>query len=111
MLFFVELWESVFKAGMTPALVTATHALFCLLLALLATMAVFTKSIHFFNLFVIAVFLYGLVIWFMKELEAIKLKNNEELSESKLASTDERASVSTSATKAVRNAPARKRKV
>lgn len=110
MLFFVELWESVFKAGMTPALVTATHALFCLLLVLLGTMAVYTRSIHFFNLFIIAVCLYGLVIWFMKELEAIKLKSNEDLSSEKLVPSAESTGSSNGAAKAQPATPVRKRK-
>ncbi|CCG20601.1 Pkr1 protein [Candida orthopsilosis Co 90-125] len=79
MAFIVELWESVFTPGTTPALIKATHASFILLLISLVTFIFLTKSIHFVNLFVIAVLLYGTVIWFINELQQVKLKDNEEL--------------------------------
>lgn len=79
MAFIVELWESIFTPGTTPALIKATHASFILLLISLATFIFLTKSIHFVNLFVIAVLLYGTVIWFINELQQVKLKDNEEL--------------------------------
>ncbi|RCK59439.1 V-type ATPase assembly factor PKR1 [Candida viswanathii] len=79
MSFFVELWESVFTPGTTPALITATHASFILLIISLITLIYLTKSIHFFNLLVIAVLLYGTVFWFINELQKVKLQSNEEL--------------------------------
>ncbi|KAI5951096.1 PKR1 [Candida jiufengensis] len=79
MVFIVELWESIFTPGTTPALITATHASFILLIISLITFYFLTKSIHFLNLFVIALLLYGTVIWFINELKAVKLKDNEEL--------------------------------
>ena len=79
MVFIVELWESVFTPGTTPALIKATHGSFILLFVSLGTLIFLTKSIHFVNLLVIAVLLYGTVIWFINELQQVKLKNNEEL--------------------------------
>ncbi|KAI5948838.1 HNT3 [Candida theae] len=83
MAFIVELWESIFTPGTTPALIKATHASFILLLASLATLIYLTKSIHFVNLLVIAVLLYGTVVWFINELQQVKLKDNEELNAKK----------------------------
>ncbi|KAI5967681.1 PKR1 [Candida margitis] len=79
MAFIVELWESIFTPGTTPALIKATHASFILLLTSLATFVYLTRSIHFVNLLVIATLLYGTVIWFINELQQVKLKDNEEL--------------------------------
>lgn len=76
MSFFVELWESIFTPGTSPALIQATHGSFILLILLLALLIYVTKSIHFVNLLVIAVLLYGSVIWFIGELKAAKLKDN-----------------------------------
>ncbi|SGZ54538.1 CIC11C00000004391 [Sungouiella intermedia] len=81
MAFIVELWESIFTPGTTPALLKATHASFILLLLSLLSLIYYTRSIHFVNLFVIAGFLYGSVIWFVNELKHTKLQNNEELLE------------------------------
>lgn len=81
MSFFVELWESIFTPGISPALLKATHASFILLLLSLLSLVYYTRSIHFINLFVIALFLYGAVMWFVKELQYAKLKDNEELAE------------------------------
>ncbi|RLV95202.1 V-type ATPase assembly factor PKR1 [Spathaspora sp. JA1] len=79
MAFLTELWDSVFTPGTSPALIKATHASFVLLLASLIWLIVLTKSIHFINLFVIAILLYATVIWFINELQQGKLKTNEEL--------------------------------
>lgn len=79
MAFITELWESVFTPGTTPALIKATHASFILLIISLVTLIFLSKSIHFFNLLVIACLLYASVIWFILELNAAKLKSNEEL--------------------------------
>lgn len=83
MAFIVELWESIFTPGTTPALIKATHASFILLLTSLATLIFLTRSIHFVNLLVIAVLLYGTVVWFINELQQVKLKDNEELNAQK----------------------------
>ncbi|CAX39905.1 V-type ATPase assembly factor, putative [Candida dubliniensis CD36] len=80
MSFFVELWESVFTPGTTPALITATHVSFILLIISLLVLIFLTKSIHFINLLVIAVLLYASVFWFINELQQVKLKSNDELS-------------------------------
>ncbi|KAJ8143865.1 hypothetical protein OY671_003029 [Metschnikowia pulcherrima] len=79
MSFFVELWESVFTPGTSPALMKATHASFIMLLLSLLFLIFYSGSIHFINLFVIASCLYAAVIWFVNELKNIKLKDNEEL--------------------------------
>ncbi|OBA23593.1 hypothetical protein METBIDRAFT_36935 [Metschnikowia bicuspidata var. bicuspidata NRRL YB-4993] len=79
MSFFVELWESIFTPGTSPALMKATHASFILLLLSLLFLIFYSGSIHFINLFVIASCLYAAVIWFVNELKNIKLKDNEEL--------------------------------
>lgn len=79
MTFIVELWESIFIPGTTPALLKATHASFIVLLLSLLFLIYYTRSIHFINLFVIALLLYASVIWFVHELQNAKLKNNDEL--------------------------------
>lgn len=77
--FVLELWELIFTPGTNGALLVATHALFVLLLTLLAALTWYLGLIHFLNLLVIASVLYGLVIWFIGELRQAKLKTNEEL--------------------------------
>lgn len=79
MAFITELWESVFTPGTTPALIKATHASFILLILSLICLIFLSRSIHFINLLVISVLLYGSVIWFISELKQTKLKNNPEL--------------------------------
>ncbi|EMG48648.1 PKR1 V-type ATPase assembly factor PKR1 [Candida maltosa Xu316] len=102
MSFFSELWESVFTPGTTPALITATHASFILLIISLITLIFLTKSIHFINLLVIAVLLYGSVFWFINELKQAKLKSNQELnekeSEEKTETDEKTETVATTAT-------------
>lgn len=82
MAFIVELWESIFTPGTTPALMKATHASFILLLFSLLALIYYTRSVHFINLFVIALLLYALVMWFVYELQQSKLKTNDELENS-----------------------------
>lgn len=79
MSFGTELWESVFTPGTTPALIKATHASFILLILSLLSLIYLSRSIHFINLLVIALLLYGSVIWFINEVKEMKLKNNTEL--------------------------------
>mmetsp|Transcript_8526 Transcript_8526/g.10629 ORF Transcript_8526/g.10629 Transcript_8526/m.10629 type:complete len:127 (+) Transcript_8526:3141-3521(+) len=79
MSFFVELWESVFTPGTTPALIKATHASFIMLIISLLFLIYLSGSIHFINLLVIALMLYGSVIWFINELNQAKLKDNAAL--------------------------------
>lgn len=79
MSFFIELWESVFTPGTTPALIKATHASFIMLIISLLSLIYLTRSIHFINLLVIALMLYGSVIWFINELNQAKLKDNSTL--------------------------------
>ncbi|KHC54425.1 hypothetical protein MGE_05664 [Candida albicans P75010] len=98
MSFFVELWESVFTPGTTPALITATHASFILLIISLLVLIFLTKSIHFINLLVIAVLLYASVFWFINELQQVKLQSNNELSQKELEKENESEKLSANAT-------------
>lgn len=106
MSFFVELWESIFTPGTTPALLKATHASFVLLHLSLLSLIYLTRSIHFINLLVIALFLHGAVTWFVNELKHAKLKENAELAEQLELVLEQ---PKTTATAPV--APVRKRKV
>jgi Ca2+/Na+ antiporter len=78
MAFITELWESVLTPGTTPALIKATHASFIMLIISLISLIFLSGSIHFVNLLVIAVLLYGCVVWFINELEKVKLEAKEE---------------------------------
>lgn len=113
--FFVELWESIFTPGTSPALIKATHGSFVLLLLSLAFLIFYTRSIHFINLFVIALCLWGAVIWFIQELKNAKLKDNEELvdetADNKDASADKASAGKTSGSTIKRPATPKKRKV
>lgn len=88
MAFFVDLWESVFTPGTNPALIHATHTSFVLLVLSLMWMIYTSRSIHFFNLLIIALCLWASVTWFLSELEKEKgkLKTNQQLAQE--ASTD-----------------------
>lgn len=79
--FFVELWDSVFTPGTSPALIRATHGSFVLLVVSLVWMVFTSRSIHFFNLLIIALCLWASVTWFVAELAKAKadLKTNEQL--------------------------------
>ncbi|MCH0628464.1 hypothetical protein JNB11_00525 [Kocuria palustris] len=88
--FVLELWELIFTPGTNGALLVATHALFVLLLTLLAALTWYLGLIHFLNLLVIASVLYGLVIWFIGELRQAKLKTNEELKRESDATADDK---------------------
>lgn len=112
MSFFVDLWESIFTPGTSPALLTATHASFVLLLLSLLSLIYITRSIHYINLFVIALCLYGAVIWFVEELKQAKLKDNAELAaeEEKKEAEQKEEKVEEAVASGVR-LPAKKRKV
>lgn len=90
MSFIEELWQSVFTPGTTPALIKATHGSFALLIASLLWLIYLSRSIHFVNLLVIALLLYGTVFWFIKELERTKLMSNEELDASAASENSEK---------------------
>lgn len=81
MAFMVDLWDSVFTPGTNPALIRATHTSFVLLVVSLIWMVFTSKSIHFFNLLIIALCLWASVTWFLSELEKEKanLLTNEQL--------------------------------
>ncbi|OWB69133.1 hypothetical protein B5S30_g4532 [[Candida] boidinii] len=89
--FFEELWKSVFEPGTNPALIIATHTSFLLLVISLITLIYLSGSIHFINLLVISLLLWGSVTWFIFELEKQKglLKTNEELAKGDSTETDE----------------------
>ncbi|KAH3900954.1 Pkr1p SCDLUD_002416 [Saccharomycodes ludwigii] len=79
--FFVSLWNSIFIPGTTPQLIMATHCSFICLFFILSWLIYMTKAqnIHFIMLLLISVLLWGTVIWFINELQSVKLKSNEEL--------------------------------
>lgn len=112
MSFFVELWESVFQPGTNPALMKATHGSFVLLIGSLIALIFMTRSIHFVNLLVIAIFLYVTVIWFVSELDKAKLESNEKLKEEaeKEAVTPITATATTTGAATKVNSPAKKSK-
>ncbi|KAK6458932.1 SMK killer toxin resistance protein [Scheffersomyces xylosifermentans] len=119
MAFIVELWDSIFTPGTTPALITATHVSFILLILSLIALIFLSGSYHFYNLLAIAVLLYASVIWFINELKNVKLKTNEELeAESKAeneksvtAPAEEKAAGTASTTTATaQTSPIKKRK-
>lgn len=80
----------MFTPGTTPALIKATHGSFALLIASLLWLIYLSRSIHFVNLLVIALLLYGTVFWFIKELERTKLMSNEELDASAASENSEK---------------------
>lgn len=112
MAFIVELWESIFTPGTTPALLKATHASFILLLLSLLSLIYYTRSIHFINLFVIAGLLYGSVIWFVNELKHTKLQSNEALAgEEKEEKKEKEETTASTTTAKAPSASIKKRKV
>jgi hypothetical protein len=93
--FIEELWESVFTPGTSPALIQATHGSFVALTLSLIWMVYHSRSIHFFNLLIIALCLWASVTWFLSELakEKALLKTNEQLQKEADESTDKDSSV------------------
>ncbi|GMM30714.1 Pkr1 protein [Martiniozyma asiatica (nom. inval.)] len=83
MSFVQEIWQSVFEPGTNASVIKATHGSFVLLVLSLSWMIYHSGSIHFVNLLVISLALWGTVTWFLAELEKEKqkgtLKTNEEL--------------------------------
>ena len=98
MSFIEELWQSVFTPGTTPALIKATHGSFALLIASLIWLIYLSRSIHFVNLLVIALLLYGTVFWCIGELERKKLMSNEELDKASENASEKDASGKSTAT-------------
>lgn len=78
-MFIADLWESVFTPGTTPALMTATHASFIMLILSLLLLIAMTQLIHFVILLTVALCLYAAVVWFVSELKNIKLLLNIKL--------------------------------
>lgn len=79
MSFFQELWRSIFEPGTTPQLLIATHLSFASLVLVLAWLCYATRNVHFYALLTIASILWGLVTWFVNELQQSNLKNNDDL--------------------------------
>lgn len=98
--FFSELWESVFQPGTNPALIKATHGSFVLLILSLLSLIYITRSIHFVNLLVIACILYGIVVWFIGELQQAKLNQQLEDEQKKKENENEDAAVENKADEA-----------
>lgn len=109
MAFLVELWESIFTPGTTPALIKATHASFLALITSLTVLIFFSKSIHFVNLLVIAVLLYATVIWFIGELEKTK-KSEEAKRQGESENSELKESVSKNSSIAINSTSGSKRK-
>lgn len=81
--FIEDLWQSIFTPGATPTLILATHITFALLVTSLVTLIFLSNyNIHLIALLIISLALWGLLTWFIAELEASKesLKSNEEIS-------------------------------
>lgn len=114
MAFITELWESVLTPGTTPALIKATHASFIMLIISLISLIFLSGSIHFVNLLVIAVLLYACVVWFINELEKVKLeakeKENKEGPEKTVEAKDE-VKEDVKVTAIPSSSPVKKRKV
>ncbi|KAK9453348.1 ER protein Pkr1-domain-containing protein [Dipodascopsis uninucleata] len=70
--FFKDLWDSIFTPGTTPTLVRATHYSFAALLVTLVALFATTYNKHFFILTCIAGSLWGVLTWFIGELEKMK---------------------------------------
>ncbi|KAH3665923.1 hypothetical protein OGAPHI_004112 [Ogataea philodendri] len=78
MSFIADLWDSVFQPGTTPTLVAATHISFACLIISLVVMIFLSRSIHFVNLLVISLLLWGSVTWFIGEIAREKAKLQQE---------------------------------
>lgn len=72
-----DLWQSVLTPGITPSLITATHASFAALLVILVFMLVSTKSLHFVALLAIASGLWAAVTWFIREIQLLELEKKQ----------------------------------
>lgn len=75
--FLTNLWESVFTPGTTPTLIIATNVTFALLQLLLGTLLVATYSIHFVILSFLCGGLWYSINWFVAELSAAQVKEEE----------------------------------
>lgn len=89
MAFVTELWNSIFTPGVPPVLLAATHVSFIVLISSLILLVYVSRSVHFVNLLVIALVLYGLVMWFVGELEREKQKENSGTTTKDFESTEE----------------------
>ncbi|CDH14676.1 related to V-type ATPase assembly factor PKR1 [Zygosaccharomyces bailii ISA1307] len=81
MSFFQDLWQSIFEPGTSPQLLIATHLSFASLILVLAWLSYATRNVHFFALLAIASILWGLVTWFVNELQQANLRDNDELAQ------------------------------
>jgi hypothetical protein len=70
--FLVDLWESIFTPGPTPALLIATNATFGALQVLLLILLIATYSIHFIVLSILCAGLWCSINWFAREIQIAK---------------------------------------
>ncbi|CDR41284.1 CYFA0S07e00276g1_1 [Cyberlindnera fabianii] len=107
--FLTELWESIFTPGTTPTLVLATHATFALLVVTLTVFAFLTKSIHIINLLVLSLVLWGILTWFINEINTLNSEKQSENTETKI--TETKATTKSAAKKPTSVNTTKKRKV
>jgi hypothetical protein len=70
--FIVDIWDSVFTPGTNRSVVVATYASFAALQTTLVALLIATRSWHFVFLNIICGGLWGGIVWFVNELEAVK---------------------------------------
>lgn len=75
--FVQNLWESIFTAGPTPALLVATNATFAALQFVLAGLLIATYSIHFVILSILCGGLWVAINWFARELKQHQQQEEE----------------------------------
>lgn len=61
--FAVDLWNSIFTPGVTPALLKATYGAFFMLITTLLVLLFFTRNIHIFALLVLSTGLVASLTW------------------------------------------------
>lgn len=110
--FLTELWESIFTPGTTPTLVLATHATFGVLVLTLSIFAFLSKSIHIINLLVLSLVLWGILTWFINELDTIQAVEEKavEAVEEKNKETAPEPKAQTTSARVTRSATQKKRK-
>ncbi|KAM7192252.1 ER protein Pkr1 domain containing protein [Naviculisporaceae sp. PSN 640] len=83
--FVQNLWESIFIAGPTPTLITATNATFAALQVLLFALLIATYSIHFVILSVLCGGLWAAINWFARELKQHREQEEEKARRAQIA--------------------------
>ncbi|VVT46183.1 uncharacterized protein SAPINGB_P001087 [Magnusiomyces paraingens] len=72
-----NLWQSVLTPGLSPTLIGSTHVSFGLLLIVLVFMLVYTGSLHFLALLLIASGLWAAITWFIGEVQLLELEKRK----------------------------------